>query len=75
MCLAFGCPKNYVAKLLFSNIVLVFHMVRSVTASLRATATRAFQLPYRALSRKPHCFNSIDGDVRNKITVAALNSS
>ncbi len=74
-CLAFGCLKNYVAKLLFSNIVLVFHMVRSVTASLRASATRAFQLPDRALSRKPHCFIAIVGDARYKITVAASNSS
>jgi hypothetical protein len=67
--------QNYVAKLLFSNIVLVLHMVRSVTASFRASATRAFQLPDRALSHKPHCFIAIVGDARYKITVAASNSS
>ena len=65
----------YVAKLLFSNIVLVFHIVRRVTASLRASATRAFQLPDRALRRKPQCFNAIVGDARYKITVAASNKS
>jgi hypothetical protein len=67
--------KNYVAKPLFSNIVLVFHIVRSMTASLRVSATRAFQLPDLALSRNPHCFNAMDGDARYKITVAASNSS
>lgn len=67
--------RVYAAKFLFSNIVLVFHIVRRVTASLRASATRAFQLPDLALRRKPHCFKAIVGDARYKITVAASNRS
>jgi len=64
----------YPAKLRFPNLALVL-IVSTITASLRANATRAFQLPLQALRRKPHCFNAIEGDARYKITVATSNSS
>ena len=37
--------------------VFVFHIAWSITASLRATATRAFLNPQRFASRRPHAFS------------------
>jgi hypothetical protein len=37
--------------------VFVFHIAWSITASLRATPTRAFLNPQRFASRRPHAFS------------------
>jgi hypothetical protein len=55
-----GRSAEHVAHAAFSlqrNSVFVFHIAWSITASLRATATRAFLNPQRFASRRPHAFS------------------
>src|SRR3954447_11697890 len=47
----------HAASSLQRNPVFVFHIAWSITASLRATATRAFLNPQRFASRRPHAFS------------------
>lgn len=62
---------DHAASLLQRNSVLVFHIAWRVTASLRATATRAFLNPEVFASRRPQAFRVEKAVVRVSRVVAA----
>ena len=62
---------DHAALLLQRNSVLVFHMAWRMTASLRATATRAFLKPELLASRKPQALRAEKATVRVSRVVAA----
>ena len=66
-----GCDHAEAIWFDHRNGVLVRHMLSRITASFRATATRAFLIPCRAAIRSPHRLTVDHPEVRASNVVAA----